>query len=105
MTSGKAFTCSQCGAPDLERSGEGKLRCPFCGSLYSFSVRGPTVVIRKGANVIIGRKAKVTIKGGVEIQEGARVQVDGEVTLLERAPEEAINAARLRLRATGKDKA
>jgi len=98
MTSGKAFTCSQCGAPELERSGEGKLQCPFCGSLYSYSVRSPTVVIRKGANVIIGRKARVTIKGGVEIQEGARVQVDGEITLLERAPEEAINAARLKLR-------
>ncbi len=105
MSSEKAFTCSQCGAPELERSGEGKLRCPYCGSLYSFAVRGPTVVIRKGANVIIGRKAKVTIRGGVEIQEGARVKVDGEVTLLERAPEEAISAARLRLRATGKDKA
>ena len=68
-------------------------------------MRGPIVVIRKGANVIIGKKAEVTIKGGVEIHEGARVKIDGEVTLLERAPEEAINAARLRLRATGKDKA
>lgn len=100
MTSEKAFTCSQCGAPDLERSGEGKLRCPYCGSLYSYSVRGPTVVVREGANVVIGRKAKVTIRGGVEIQKGARVQVDGEVTLLERAPEEAITAARLKLRAS-----
>ena len=98
MTSKKAFSCSQCGAPDLERSGEGKLRCPFCGSLYSFTVRGPTVVIRKGANVVIGSKAKVVIKGGVDVHEGARVKVDGEVTLLERASEEAIEAARLRLR-------
>lgn len=98
MTSKKAFSCSQCGAPDLERSGEGKLRCPFCGSLYSFTVRGPTVVIRKGANVVIGSKAKVVIKGGVDVHEGARVKVDGEVTLLERASEEEIEAARLRLR-------
>jgi len=98
VTSKKAFSCSQCGAPDLERSGEGKLRCPFCGSLYSFTVRGPTVVIRKGANVVIGSKAKVVIKGGVDVHEGARVKVDGEVTLLERASEEEIEAARLRLR-------
>jgi len=40
---------------------------------------------------------------GGESTKGARVKIDGEVTLLERAPEEAISAARLRLRATGKD--
>jgi hypothetical protein len=55
-------------------------------------------VIRKGANVVIGSKAKVVIKGGVDVHEGARVKVDGEVTLLERASEEEIEAARLRLR-------
>ena len=98
MTSEKAFTCSQCGAPDLEWSGSGKLRCPYCGSLYGYKVQAPTVVIKKGANVIIGKKARVTIRGGVEIHDGARVRVDGEVTLLEKAPEEVIEAARRKLR-------
>lgn len=97
MTPKTAFSCSQCGAPDLEWSGSGKLRCPYCGSLYACKIQTPTVVIGKGASVVIGKSARVTIRGGVEINDGARVQVDGEVTLLERAPEEAINAARLKL--------
>ncbi len=97
MPAVKAFTCSQCGAPDLERSGEGKLRCPYCGSLYSYELKGPTVVIRKGADVVIGRNAKVVIRGGLSVEEDARVQVDGELTLLERAPEEAVTAAKLKL--------
>lgn len=101
MKENRAFTCSQCGAPDLEESGEGKLRCSFCGSLYSYTVRSPTVVIRKGADVVIGSKAKVVIRGGLEIEDGARVRADGELTLLERAPEEVVAAARLRLKERG----
>lgn len=96
-----AFTCSQCGAPDLERSGEGKLRCPFCGSIYSYAVKGPTVVIKKGANVVFGKSANVVIKGGLEIEDGANVQMDGKITLLERASEEAITAAKLKLQQPG----
>ncbi len=101
MTGRKAFACSQCGAPDLEESGEGKLRCSYCGSLYSYRVRGPTVVIRRGADVVIGRSAKVVIRGGLEIENGARFRADGEITLLERAPEEAIKVAKLRLKERG----
>ena len=91
------FVCSQCGGTDLELVGEGKMRCPFCSSLYSYAARGPTVVIRKSADVVLGPKAKVIIRGGLEVEEAARLQVDGEITLLERAPEEAITAARLKL--------
>lgn len=101
MSNKRAFTCSQCGAPDLELSGEGKLRCPFCGSIYSYSVKGPTVIIRQGANVVFGKGANVVIKGGLEIAGGANVQVDGQITLLERAPEEVITAAKLQLQKPG----
>jgi|GEM_PF-2117297 len=103
MSSKRAFACSQCGAPDLERSGEGKLRCPFCGSIYSYSVAGPTVIINKGANVVFGKGANVVIKGGLEIEGGANVQFNGLITLLERAPEEVITAAKLKLQKPGND--
>ncbi len=33
----------------------------------------------KGANVVFGKNAKVTVKGGMEIQEGANVRIDGEL--------------------------
>lgn len=97
MAGRKSFSCSQCGGPDLERSGEGKLRCSYCGCLYCYSVRGPAVVIRKGASVVFGRNARVVIRGGLEIEDEADVRMDGEITLLERAPEEDVTAARLLL--------
>jgi hypothetical protein len=93
----RAFTCSQCGAPDLEAAGEGKVRCPYCGSLYRYAVAGPTVVVAESADVVFGRGATVIIKGGLQIGEHARVQVDGELILEERAPTEVVQAAKLRL--------
>lgn len=102
MAGRKSFSCSQCGGPDLERSGEGKLRCPYCGSLYGYDVKGPSVVIRKGANVVFGRNARVVIRGGLEIEDEADVRIEGEITLLERAPEKDVTAARLRLLERGR---
>jgi len=77
------------------------MRCPFCGSLYSYAVRGPSVIIRKSGTVVMGRNAKVIVKGGLEVEEGAELQVEGELTLLERAPEDAVASARFRLREQG----
>lgn len=55
------------------------------------------MVIGKSADVVFSRHGHVTIKGGVEVGEHARVQVDGELVLEERAPEEIVAAAKLRL--------
>lgn len=97
MSNKIAFTCSQCGSPELEYSKEGMLRCPFCGSVYGYSVKKPAVIINRGANVVFGKGANVVIKGGLEIESGANVKIDGKITLLKRAPDEVIAAAKLRL--------
>jgi len=93
----KPFNCSQCGGSELQQAGEGKVRCAFCGSIYKIASKGPSVVIKKGANVVFGKNAKVEIRGGMEVEDGANLQVDGELTLLKRAPEEAVAAAKLKL--------
>ena len=93
----KAFNCSQCGASELKQTSGGKLRCTYCGSIYKIASRGPSVIIKKGANVVFGKNAKVIIAGGMEIEDGANVKVEGEITLLKRAPEKDIAAAKLRL--------
>jgi len=97
-TRDEIFSCTQCGGSELKQAGEGKVACAYCGSIYLIASRGPTVIIRKGADVVFGKNAKVVINGGLEIETGSTVRFDGEITLLERAPEEAVRAAKLRLK-------
>lgn len=42
----------------------------------------PKLTISKGANVTFGKNAKVEIRGDVEIEGGANVDVQGEITLM-----------------------
>lgn len=37
------------------------------------------MIIQKGANVVFGPGAKVNVRGGMEIQDGANVRIDGEL--------------------------
>jgi hypothetical protein len=52
--------------------------CKYCGTRYRKVPKAePKVVIRKGANVTFGPNATVKIRGGLEIEDGANVRVDG----------------------------
>ena len=42
----------------------------------------PTVEISKGANVIFGKTANVEIRGDMDIEDGAKVNIEGKVTVL-----------------------
>lgn len=52
--------------------------------MYKRSSDQPAVIIGKGANVVIGKKGNVEIKGNLEIQEGANVDVQGQVVINDR---------------------
>lgn len=96
--------CTQCGGTDFDEEGAYRRRCAYCGSLFEIPHRatGPTVTIMKGANVVFGEHAKVQIRGGLAIEDGAHVDILGELTLLERADEERIDAAKMKLKEEGR---
>jgi len=98
----KNFKCSQCGALDFKEEGKDKLRCNYCESLYFIedgekTVESGGVVIKKGAKVTFGKNANVTINGKLEIEDGAEVEFNGKITLLEKSSEEKIEKAKLKL--------
>jgi hypothetical protein len=97
----KLQSCSQCGASELKREGPYRMRCEYCGSVYEIQNTSAGVVINKGAHVVFGKNAKVVIAGGLEIKEGATVQFDGELQLIEKGDETAIQGARVRLKEEG----
>ncbi len=78
------FKCSQCGAVNFTEE-EDKLRCNYCDSLYFIEIEKekPTVIIKKGANVVFGGNVKV--KGSIEIQDGANVEFNGKLILLKKS--------------------
>ncbi len=89
------YECSQCGGTDLKRSGENEMRCEHCGSVFAVAAPDePRVVIRKGANVTFGKNANVEIRGGLEIEAGARVELNGKLTLIQKGDENLIEQAR-----------
>ncbi len=90
------FKCSQCGAVNFTEENQ-KLRCNYCDSLFFIEVEKekPTVIIKKGANVVFG--GNVVVKGSIDIQEGAIVKFTGKLTLLKKASLQKIKEAKLRL--------
>ncbi len=78
-----AFECSQCGSTEFVELKPRQVKCAHCGSLFQVVTREPTVVINKGANVVFGRNANVEIRGDLEVQDGAKVEILGKVTVLE----------------------
>jgi uncharacterized Zn finger protein len=77
--------CPQCGAHELKRDGD-FVRCSYCNAVYEVIPEppgeAPKVIIGKGAHVIIGKNANVVIRGGVKIEPGADVDVEGRLRLV-----------------------
>ena len=87
------YECTQCGSHDFAELGESKIKCNYCSTTYHVSEPAgnkPKVIIGKAANVEFGKNSNVTIKGGVEIKEGANVQFLGKLDILEIGDEEKI---------------
>lgn len=78
----KLYECSQCGSTDFEDTAKRRVRCTHCGSLFEVLTDEPKLTISKGANVTFGKNAKVEIRGDVEIEDGANVDVQGDITLM-----------------------
>jgi hypothetical protein len=78
----KLFECTQCGATEFTRLDARTLRCAFCASRFLQERPAARLTIRKGANVVIGPKAQVEVRGGMEIEPGARVDIQGHVVLV-----------------------
>lgn len=78
----KLFECSQCGSTDFVEAGSRQVRCSHCHSLYQVLTDEPKLMILKGANVVFGKNANVEIHGDVEIQDGAKVDIQGRILLV-----------------------
>ncbi|MEO8002737.1 MAG: TFIIB-type zinc finger domain-containing protein [Arenimonas sp.] len=91
--------CSQCGATAFDRRDDGFIVCTYCYSVYKLQSdpNESKIVIKKGANVVVGKTANITIRGGVEIEAGANVLVDGKIEIIEAASAEAIAMAKAKL--------
>jgi hypothetical protein len=86
----KAYKCTQCGAHDLNPMEDGRLKCGYCAAVFAapkemqpHHSQGPHVIIGGNANVIIGSKGHVTVRGGLAVEGHAKLQVDGELILEE----------------------
>lgn len=77
-----AFECSQCGSTAFIEVSARRVKCAHCGSLFEMLTQEPRLVIGKGANVIFGRTANVEVRGDIEVQDGAHVEIQGKVTVL-----------------------
>ena len=93
------YECTQCGSTDFEEAGGRKVRCAHCGSLFEVLTDDPALTILKGANVTFTKNARVEIRGDVEVEGGAQVNVDGQVTLMKGKKKQKFE---LRLLKTGK---
>jgi len=78
----KPYECTQCGSTDFNDAGTRRMRCAHCGSLFEVLTGEPTLTINKGANVTFGKNANVEIRGDIEIQSGANVDVQGKVVMV-----------------------
>ena len=76
------YECTQCGSTDYQQAGPKRVRCAHCGSLYEILSDEPNVVINQGADVVFGKNADVEIRGDLEIEDGAKVNIEGKVTVL-----------------------
>ncbi len=75
-----AHRCGNCGSVDLEWTSGEDLTCRHCGTRYrKVPKAAPKVVIKRGANVVFGPNAKVKIKGGMDIEDGANVRIEGSL--------------------------
>jgi hypothetical protein len=101
------FQCTQCGAGDMIREGNGFVRCRYCHSLYRIPEQPREkggLVISSGANVVFGKNSNVVVKGGVSVHDGAHVEFLGKLEIIEKASAEKIEAAKMTLLKEGKGK-
>lgn len=95
-----SLQCTQCGSTDFTRpDDQGMLRCKHCDSTYRLKSKGKgslgtQVVIKKGANVKFGKSAKVKIRGELMVEDGANVEIEGEIEIVERSSTERVAAAK-----------
>ncbi|KQC13067.1 MAG: hypothetical protein APR63_01305 [Desulfuromonas sp. SDB] len=83
---GKFFEqqCVQCGSMDIKKIKHNRFKCQHCGCIYQFVV--PKIFIEKGAEVHFGKN--VSMKGGLEIQSGAKVYFHDQVEIFEEGDEQ-----------------
>jgi hypothetical protein len=84
----KAMLCTQCGGNELQREGD-RLRCAYCDSVFEIEPeekndREPRLLIRKGANLIVGKNASLIVRGDVQIEPGANVRLEGRLKLVKK---------------------
>ncbi len=97
----KNFKCPQCGSSDFNKEEKRRMRCAYCFSLFETSEDSITrggVIIKKGAKVTFGKNAKVIIRGGLEIEDGAEVNIMGTLTLIEKSDNKTIKSAKKKLK-------
>jgi len=76
----EAHKCGQCGSTVLEWINDQEVVCEYCKTRYrKVPKAAPKVVIASGANVVFGPNAKVKIRGGMDIEKGANVRVEGDL--------------------------
>jgi len=86
MSAIEPFRCVHCGATRFQEDAEGLLHCSYCRSTYRRKADdAPRLVIAAGANVVIGRAARVRVDGDVRVEQGAYLEVQGELQLVSRA--------------------
>lgn len=95
----KIVQCTQCGGADFKKESKETVRCVYCNSLFQVvepKVTQPKVIVKSGANVVFGKNVK--IGGGLLIEKGANVTINGDLGLLESASPEEIESAKLKLK-------
>jgi DNA-directed RNA polymerase subunit RPC12/RpoP len=95
----KPYECTQCGSTDFEDVSAKRARCTHCGSLFQVLTREPSLVINKGARVSFGKNSNVEIRGDIEVESGANVDIKGRVTVLKGGKKQEFS---LKLIQTGK---
>jgi hypothetical protein len=92
----KPYECTQCGSTDFEEVSAKRVRCAYCQSMFQLPANEPGLVIDRGAKVVFGRNADVEIRGGIEVQSGAMVDVQGKVTVLKGNKKQEFNLKLIR---------
>jgi uncharacterized Zn finger protein len=98
----KTIQCTQCGGADFKKESNETVRCVYCHSLFQVvepKAKQPKVIVKSGANVVFGKNVK--IGGGLLIEDGANVTINGDLGLLESSSPEEIESAKLKLKKLG----
>ena len=76
------YECTQCGSTDFSDLGSRRVQCTHCGSLFQVLTGEPQVTINKGARVVFGKNSDVEVRGDIEVQDGANVEILGKVSVV-----------------------